>query len=311
MSRRIITLMATAVGVALLVWQVRAIGVGEILDDLRRLGPLGLVLILGASLVRQVFRTLAWTLLMDANVPFSTALAATMSGDAIGNLTLSLIVSEPAKAMYVREHIPPPRALAALAAENFFYSISVAVAVLVGVAVLFLEFPAVPVELRTASLILVGGMVAVLVAALWLIAREPALVSATLGRFVSSRNLEKIRELEESSYGFVRSRPGRLAAVVLCEIGFHVFSIAETWITLIFLGFHSMALAIVLDTVQRMVNVVFKLVPLKVGVDEVGSGFTSNALGYGLALGVTMAVVRKVRVLIWAALGLLLQLSRK
>jgi len=319
MSRRIITLMATAVGVALLIWQVRSIGVGEILDGLRRLGPLGLSLILGASLIRQVFRTLAWTLLMDANVPFSTALAATMSGDAIGNLTLSLIVSEPAKAMYVRAHVPPQRALAALAAENFFYSLSVAVAVLGGVAVLFLKFPTVPVELRTVSLILAGGMVAVLLAGLWLIAKEPALVSATLGRFrkiagakapAYVRVVDKIREIETSSYGFVRSKPGRLAAVAACEIGFHIFSIAETWLTLIFLGFHNLALAIVLDTVQRMVNVVFKIVPLKVGVDEVGSGFTTDALGYGSALGVTMAVVRKVRVLIWAGMGLLLGLRR-
>lgn len=304
--------MATAVGVALLVLQIRSTGVAAILEGLRDLGVGGLALILGASLFRQLFRTLAWTLLMDANVPFTAALAATMSGDAIGNLTpLSLIVSEPAKAMFVRAHVPPPRALAALAAENFFYSLSVAVAVLIGVAVLFVAFPNVPVELRTASLILVGGMAAVLIAALWLIAKEPALVSATLGRFVSPQIVDKIRELETSSYGFVRSRPGRLIAVLGCEAGFHVFSVAETWITLVFLGFHSLPLALVLDTVQRMVNVVFKLVPLKVGVDEVGSGFTTNALGYGSALGVTMAVIRKVRVLIWAGLGVLLNVGRK
>ena len=117
MSRRLVTLIATSVGVALLVLQIRSSGgVSEILDVLQRLGPSGLALILGASLLRQVFRTLAWILLMDARVPFSTALAATMSGDAIGNLTpLSLLASEPAKAMFVRAHIPAPRALAALA----------------------------------------------------------------------------------------------------------------------------------------------------------------------------------------------------
>ncbi len=306
MSRRIITLIATALGLALLVWQIEKIGLDAILDGLKRLGPTGLALILGASLLRQTLRTLAWTLLMDASVPFRSALAATISGDAIGNLTpLSMIVSEPAKAMYVGRHIPPQRALAALAAENFFYSLSVAVAVLFGVAVLFVAFP-VPEPLRTASLILVAGMAAVLVAALWLIAKEPALVSSTLGRFVSPRTVEKIRELETSSYGFVRSRPGRLAAVAACEIGFHVLSIAETWLTLVFLGFHSLALAVVLDTVQRMINVIFRVVPLKLGVDEAASSITSSALGFGTALGVTMGVVRKIRVLIWAGTGLIL-----
>ena len=261
--------------------------------------------------MRQLFRTLAWTLLMDGQVPFLSALAATMSGDAIGNLTpLSLLASEPAKAMFVGRHLPPPRALAALAAENFFYSLSVAVAVLLGVAVLFVAFP-VPEPLRTASLLLVVMMAAVLIAALWLIAKEPALVSATLGRFVNPRLLGKIQELETSSYAFVRAKPGRLAAVAVCEIGFHVFSIAETWITLVLLGFHSLPLAFVLDTVQRMINVVFKIVPLKMGVDEWSSGFTAAALGYTSALGVTMGVVRKIRVLIWSGIGLLLLASYK
>lgn len=320
MSRRIVTLIATALGLALLFWQVESIGVSAILDGLKRLGPTGIGLILGTSLLRQLFRTLAWTLMMDTSVPFLTALGATMSGDAIGNLTpLSLLVSEPAKAMYVDEHVPPQRALAALAAENFFYSLSVAIAVLVGVAVLFLRFFPVPEPLRTASLLLVAGMAAVLLVALWLIAKEPAVVSATMTRlsgFAGAkapayvRLVETIRELESSSYGFVRSRPGRLAAIVGCEAGFHIFSIAETWITLVLLGFHSIALAIVLDTVQRMVNVVFKIVPLKIGVDEAGSGLVSGLLGYGTALGVTMALVRKIRVLVWSGIGVLLNVQR-
>lgn len=308
MSRRVVTLIATALGLALLVWQVKVIGVANILDDIRRLGWMGLALILGASAVRQAARAVAWILVMgpESAVPFRSALAAIIAGEALGNLTpLSLIVSEPAKAMYLRDHVPPQRALAALAAENFFYSLSVAIAVLFGVAVLFLRF-AVPSDLRAASVIIVVGMAAVLLGALWLVAKQPALLSATIGRLTGPRILEKIRELEVSSYGFVRSHPGRLVGVVACEAVFHVFSIAETWITLFFLGVPSIALAIVLDTVQRVINVVFKVVPLRSGVDEVGSGITSSALGYGVALGVTMGVIRKIRVLAWAGLGVIL-----
>jgi hypothetical protein len=313
MSRRVVTLIATALGLALLAWQIEKIGLAELLDGLHRIGIPGLALILGASLVRQVARAKAWTLLIgpETPLPLGSGLAATISGDAIGNLTpLSLIVSEPAKAMYVRAHVPPPRALAALAAENFFYSLSVAVAVLIGVAVLFLAFP-VPDQLRTASLIIVAGMGAVLVAALWLIVKEPALVSSTLGRLVSNRVLEKIRELEVSSYAFVRSHPGRLAGVVAWEVTFHIFSIAETWITLAFLGIHSLGLAVVLDTVQRVINVVFRVVPLKIGVDEVGSGLTSAALGFGSPLGVTMGVIRKIRVLVWAGVGIVILFGQR
>ncbi len=311
MSRRVVTLLATALGLVLLVRGVNHAGLDHILEQFRNIGVAGFALILAATLVRQLSRTYAWTRLMDAGVPLWTAFSATMSGDAIGNLTpLSLLASEPAKAMFVREHLPPPRALAALAAENFIYSLSVVAAVLTGVVVLFLRF-AVPDVLRFASLGIVGGMAAVLVLALWLIAREPALVSATLGRFVSASLLEKIRDLETTTYGFVRARPGRLAAVIACEITFHTASIAEAWITLYFLGHNSIALAIVLDTVQRVITVVFRVIPLRIGIDGSGSGFTTELLGWGHPLGVTMGLIRNIRVLIWSAAGLVLLASRK
>lgn len=314
MSRRVVTFLATALGIALLAWQVdKAGGLGAILTGFRQIGPTGFALILGATLIRQLCRTFAWTLLMDAKVPLRTAFAATMSGDAIGNLTpLSLLASEPAKAMFVRAHLPPPRALAALAAENFLYSLSVAVAVLTGVAVLFFQFPnSMHDTLRTAAFVIVGGMTLVLAVALWLIAKEPALVSATVGRFASPRIVDKIRDLETTTYGFVRSRPGSLYGVLGCEVTFHLSSVLEAWITLHFLGVDSLPLAIVVDTVQRVITVVFRIIPLRAGVDEFGSGWMTEVLGYGHPLGVTLALVRKIRVLTWSAIGLGLLASGK
>ena len=45
---------------------------------------------------------------------------------------------------------------------------------------------------------------------------------------------------------------------------------------------------------------------IKIGVDETFSGLMSNALGFGAALGVTMGVIRKIRVLFWSLIGLIL-----
>ena len=320
MSRRALTLVITALGLLLLGWQIRSIGVAQITDGIRHIGIAGLVAILATGVLRQLVRSAAWVMLMtddgtQSRVPLRRALAATIAGDAVGNLTpLSLAVSEPAKAMLVGAHMPPQRALAALAAENFFYSLSVALAVLTGVAVLFLKF-SVPDALRNASLMLVAAMAAVLAGGLWLIWKKPALVSATLARFTRfagtrvpdyERFIEKIRTLETSSYAFVRAKPGRLAGVMSCEAAFHVLSVTEAWIALYFLGHASIALAIVLDTVQRMINVIFRVVPLKIGVDETFSGLMSHALGFGSALGVTMGVIRKIRVIFWSLIGLVL-----
>ncbi|MBK9239619.1 MAG: hypothetical protein IPL75_05025 [Acidobacteria bacterium] len=62
--------------------------------------------------------------------------------------------------------------------------------------------------------------------------------------------------------------------------------------------------AFLLDTVNRFINVAFRAVPLRVGVDEVTtSGFT-EMLGLGSAAGLTLALVRKARMLVWAGVGL-------
>lgn len=317
MSRRALTLLVTALGLLLLARAIQKTGLAEITESIRSIGVTGLVAIIAISGLRLLLRSTAWVILMrdDSRVPLWRALAAMIAGDAVGNLTpFSLAASEPAKAMLVRAHMPPQRALAALAAENFFYSLSVALSVLAGVAVLFAAYP-VPDALRTLSLALVGAMAAVLVGGLWLIWKEPAIVSSTLARFTRfagakapayERLIEKIRTLETSSYAFVRAKPARLFGVVLCEASFHVLSVAETWVTLAFLGYRSIALAIVLDTVQRMINVIFRVVPLKVGVDEMFSGMMSNALQLGSALGVSMGVIRKIRVLFWSLVGLVL-----
>jgi hypothetical protein len=68
--------------------------------------------------------------------------------------------------------------------------------------------------------------------------------------------------------------------------------------------------AFVLETANRIVNVVFRFVPLRVGVDEAGSAIIARVLGLGTTVGVTLAVVRKARVLCWSAVGIVLMLRR-
>jgi hypothetical protein len=61
---------------------------------------------------------------------------------------------------------------------------------------------------------------------------------------------------------------------------------------------------------NRLINVAFKFVPLRLGVDEAGSGLLAQILGYGSAVGVTLALVRKVRMLVWTGVGVIFLASR-
>ena len=57
---------------------------------------------------------------------------------------------------------------------------------------------------------------------------------------------------------------------------------------------------------NRIINVAFKFIPLRAGVDEGGTGQVSKVLGFARGIGETLAIVRKGRDIFWSAIGLLL-----
>jgi hypothetical protein len=273
----------------------------------------GFVGILALSGLRYVVRALAWTTLMGGGIGLGRATAAVIGGDALGNLTpLRLLASEPAKAVLLGRGVVTSRALAALVAENVFYSASVAGVIMLGTAAMLVAF-AVPDDVRWLGWMSLALMATALLATLVVIARRPAIASTLLGRLpgLEPHRVEalvaRVRDFETSTYDFVAGHPTRLMAVVACEFAFHVLSFGETYLTLWLLTGRSSPLsAFVLDTVNRVINVVFMMVPLRVGVAETGTGLVADAIGVGQAMGVTLALVGKVRVLAWALVGLVL-----
>jgi hypothetical protein len=306
-ARTLVTIGALAIGAALLVYQVRAAGLDAIRAHLVQVGLPGFAAILALSFLRLTMRALAWRALIPAQVPARSAIAATIAGDAIGNLTpLSLLASEPAKAIYLGSHVPASRTAGALAAENFFYSVSVASYVVLGTGAMLLAF-ALPAEVRTAGIAVVAVMGVVLAGAAWMLWRRPSLVGAALAALPSRRLhalADRVREVERQTYGSAGHARASVGLLGACEIAFHALSFLEAWLTVWLLtGNASPLAAFVLDTVNRVVNVIFKPVPMRVGVDEVTAEAVAQAIGFAPAVGTAMALVRKGRVLVWAAVG--------
>ena len=316
---RLISLVTTLVGLVLLVVLVRRVGVDAVLAGARQVGW-GFIAIVAISGARILVRAAAWRLCLEPAemrlVPLARAFGAGLCAEAIGSLTpLGLLASEPAKAAWVRDRLPFGRAMAAVAIENVLYSISVAIVIAAGTVALLAAFN-LPAGLRQAgelSLILVAIACVVLVASLWLAARRLALFSTIAERFTgSSRFGAKMRHIEGRAQQAVHATRGRLAPIAVLEALFHVGGVAEAYITVWLLTGvpPTLLAAFVLETANRVVNVVFRFVPLRVGVDEAGSALITNVLGFGAAAGVTLAVVRKARVLCWSAAGIGLMLRR-
>src|SRR6202030_1718632 len=68
--------------------------------------------------------------------------------------------------------------------------------------------------------------------------------------------------------------------------------------------------ALVLETVSRAVTIMFKMLPMRLGVDEAGAAVFADRLGLGSATGITLALVRRMRTLCWIAVGILFVLTR-
>lgn len=311
----------SALGLGLFVYVVWRAGVGEIWDDIRRLGA-GFLVILALSGLRFVVRAYAWTLCFESphRLRLRDALRAYLTGDAVGNvIPLGLVVSEPTKVFFVRDRVPLTAALSAIAVENIFYSLSVAVFIFSGAAALLLLIPLTS-GLRWTVMGILAGVAVVLACGVAIARAELRILSGMaerlyargLGRRVLESKRAPLRSLEDRVYGFYRRSGRRFLPIILLESVFHLLGVAEAYVTLYFISDSppTVLAAFVLESVNRVINVVFKFVPMRVGVDEAGTGWVTKALRLGVSTGVTLAIVRKARMLFWTAVGIAFLVGR-
>ena len=306
-------------GLALFAYFVEKAGVGQILEGIRRLGA-GFVLVVLISAVRQIARSIAWTLCMEApyRLRFRDAFRARIMGDAIGNILpfAGFLVSEPAKPALIRDRVPLMAGFSALAIENIFYALSVALFIFSGMVALLLSFT-LPKGLRLVSIITLAVIAIVILLAAILIAKRVRFISGSAGflhrRGLNEKWIEKGRSLEDRVYGFYQRNSARFLPIILLECCFHLAGVTEIYVTLSFISPDqppTFLTAFILESVNRVITVAFKFIPLRMGVDEAGTGRVSKVLQFTMATGVTLAIVRKARDVFWAATGMILLLQR-
>jgi len=306
-------------GLSLFAYFVKKAGIGQIADGIRRLGA-GFLIILAISAVRQVVRALAWLLCVEDpyRLRFWDAFRARVMGDAIGTLLpfTSFIISEPAKPALIRDRLPLMAGMSAIAIENIFYSLSVAVSISCGMIALLLSF-SLPKGMQVGSLIVLAVILAVVALGTLLIRKQVRFISGTAGflhrRGLSEKWVDKGRTMEVRIYGFYRRHQARFIPILLLESCFHLAGVCEIFVTLSFISQDqapTFLTAFILESVNRVITMAFKFVPLRMGVDEAGTGKVSKVLLFTEVTGVTLAIVRKARDIFWAAVGMALLLQR-
>lgn len=307
----------TILGVALFGYFVYEAGIEEIWNGISRLG-FGFLLILALYALKLLTRAAAWRLSLEKpyRLGLLNAFRAVAMGEALSSLIpLGVLTSGTTKAIAVRNQLPLVVGLSSVAIENLFYSLATAVLVIAGgTTFLFLFQPTENVAM--ASYALISVVIAVIVAGFLMVIYEWRFAS-NFANWLYNRNIAtrflhlgraEVVRFENAIYGFYRRQPHRFLPILGLQLAFHTLGILEVWIILaaisdITINFSA---ALVLDSVNHVILFVFKLIPFALGVDEAGARFITDALAIGASAGVTLAIIRKGRVICWTAFGIFL-----
>ncbi len=308
---------AFLLGLGLLVYVIRKVGVQPLFDALIRIG-FGFFFVLAISGSRHVLRTIA----MRAAVPaehrrfnFFQAFAARLGGEAISFLTFTgPLLGEATKVALLRRRVPLTYGVPALVVDNLIYNISVVFFILSGACVMLFTYHLPP--LVSDTLIVIAVIAALGIVAMGLAARRRIMLLTwvidqmarlRLSPKVILKRRQHIYHIESKVYDFYKHHPGVFFGMVACNLLAHVSSVVEVYVTLRMLGFAPhVAQAYIIESLTKVINFVFAFVPGTIGVYEGGTEVVLQSLGFVAATGVALALVRKAGTIFWTSIGLLI-----
>lgn len=299
--------LAAAAGVAVLVWTIGSVGPDTLLRQARGLGGvLPLVLVLAGA--RFAMQAAGWRLAMDERQRpgGAEAFAAVVAGEAAGYFAWGPASKEPVKALLVGHRLPERTALAAAVVERFAYS---------AVATMLMIAAAIILAVRTGHVTWLAAGAAAAVAAL-VVATRVRKGGATPGGdrrspsdvpSPSSGSSVSLREALASAGRNLRERRGALAGIVLLAAAQEIINVVEAYVVLAWLGSSATLTGVVMfEGMNRLLNAAGSFIPGKVGVSEGASTALAAGFHLGSAHGLGLALARRIRSLLWGAIGVAL-----
>ena len=308
-------ILAFVFGAALLFFLIRAVGLEPIFQALGQI-HYGFLLLLSLAGLRHAVRTFSMRLAVareHRRFTFWEAFTTRLAGETISFFTFTgPVLGEATKAALLRKRVPTKAAVQALAVDNLLYNLSVAVFISSGALVMLLTYD-LPVGARLPLYGIAAGMATVIVLVGAAVVSDVMPVTAAVDFFIR-RNMKAgwfrskrrhFHEVESNVYDFYHKRPRSFFVMFGCDFLAHATTVAEVASVLWMLGFEpSVGVSYIIDSLTKVINLVFSFVPATIGVYEGGTGFILHTLGYAVATGLTIGIVRKASMIVWALVGL-------
>jgi len=254
------------------------------------------------------FDTLGWHFaFLRPRVDFRTLLAVRMAGEAFNMTTpTASLGGEAVKAWMLRGRVPLDEAVLSVVVAKTTIMIGQGLFLVVGIVVTWL---AAPPDSRLLAWMIWLLALEVLAIVAFLVAQirggfawVPRLLARLgLGR---TRHGETVARLDRGLAWFYRNEPRRLALSIFFHFVAWLLGALEAYLILYFLGLEvSLATATIIEALGTAVRFATFLVPASLGALEGGYVATFTALGLAPSAGVAFGLTRRVREILWIAVG--------
>lgn len=304
-------------GVALFALLLREIGPRVVLDNIRAVGW-GIGLIVLQEALAYTANTLGWRYAFpssDAPIGFTRLLGARIAGDAINYVTpTATLGGEFVRIRLLRQQAPATTLVASVAIAKLSQTVGQVAFIVVGL-LWVLERTPLPPPLRRG--LLIGVAVLAAAAALLLVMQRNGLFAPLL-RALHALGLPRslfelaarLQRLDDAIVDFHASDSWSFVASAGCFFIGWALGVLEVYLILFLLGVPiTFERALAIEVFSAALDAMLFFVPGKVGTQEGGKVLIFSVLGLDVAKGLSLGILRRIRELVWAGIGLLI-LSR-
>jgi phosphatidylglycerophosphate synthase len=313
-TRLPLRLLAGTLGVLLLTHLVRRAGPANLLQSMATLGwRLGLVVALGG--VSHLVKTWAWRLALlgeKRQASFGRMLGLRLGSEAVGQLgILGQMFGESLRVALLSPTVSLAGGIASVTLDRAFSILTAAVVTIAGMIALLAVLPLPHTLSLYAGLCALTLLGVVAVMALAVRKRWPVFSGAAqaLGRvryfsgWIEHRH-SLIHSVESKLLDFYHHTPGAFWGSFVLNLACHGAAVLEVYLILHLMGANtSLVVALTIEALTKLVNIVGVFNPGNVGTYEGGNVLIGKLFGLSGAAGLTLGLARRFRGIFWAAVG--------
>ena len=309
-------LFAGLLALVLIIWQ---IGPQRIYDAAAQLGPVALFAMLIPSTVMYAVEAYGWKVTLGPSakdIPFWRVLAIKTAGEVV-NLTTpaGYIGGEPLKAyLLTKHHVPMVEGLASVVIAKTTKTIAEVLFILLGITLAFWRVDSDGSLGQTVVAALVSVSLLLLVTASLVYAQREGFFTWLLEftrkiglkiRFLEARE-EQLRSLDQLILEYYRhNRRAVYSSTGLFFLSWLAEAL-EVYVIIWYLGGPALVLsAISINALSVFIKGGSFFIPGSLGAQDIGNFFLLKDFGYSDVAGVTFALLRRFRELVWIGIGLL------